>query len=129
MISTGQRCETFCTGAGPRPHRGPGCTSGHAFIAQPDPGRALRNPEDPRALDRPELTGHLGGDPVEQMERRTLSVSEAARVLGISRAHAYDCVRTGELPSISLGRRVVVPRQAIEELLARGSSDDSAALG
>jgi len=66
---------------------------------------------------------------VEQMERRTLSVSEAARILGISRAHAYDCVRSGELPSITLGRRVVVPRQAIEELLARGSSDESAALG
>lgn len=66
---------------------------------------------------------------MDQMERRTLSVSEAARVLGISRAHAYDCVRTGELPSITLGRRVVVPRRAIEELLARGSSDDSAALG
>lgn len=56
-------------------------------------------------------------------------MSEAARILGISRAHAYDCVRSGELPSITLGRRVVVPRQAIEELLARGSSDDSAALG
>ena len=66
---------------------------------------------------------------MEQMERRTLSVSEAARVLGISRAHAYDCVRSGELPSITLGRRVVVPRQAIEELLARGSSDDSGVLG
>jgi excisionase family DNA binding protein len=66
---------------------------------------------------------------VEQVERRTLSVSEAAQVLGISRAHAYDCVRTGELPSITLGRRVVVPRQAIEELLARGSSDESAAHG
>lgn len=61
------------------------------------------------------------------MERRTLSVSEAAQILGISRAHAYDCVRSGELPSITLGRRVVVPRQAIEELLARGSSDKSAA--
>lgn len=65
---------------------------------------------------------------MEQVERRTLSVSEAARVLGISRAHAYDCVRSGVLPSITLGRRVVVPRQAIEELLARGSSDESAAL-
>jgi excisionase family DNA binding protein len=63
------------------------------------------------------------------MERRTLSVSEAALILGISRAHAYDCVRSGELPSITLGRRVVVPRQAIEELLARGSSDESAAPG
>lgn len=66
---------------------------------------------------------------MDEMERRTLSVSEAARVLGISRAHAYDCVRSGELPSITLGRRVVVPRQAIEQLLARGSSDESAGLG
>lgn len=42
---------------------------------------------------------------MEKVERRTLSVSEAARVLGISRAHAHDCVRSGELPSITLGRR------------------------
>ena len=88
--------------------------------------RALRDSEDLDALDSPASTGDLGGGPVDQMERRTLSVSEAARVLGISRAHAYDCVHSGELPSISLGRRVVVPRQAIEELLARGSSDESA---
>ena len=66
---------------------------------------------------------------MEQMELWTLSVSEAARIRGSSRAHAYDCVRSGELPSITLGRRVVVPRQAIEELLARGSSNESAALG
>jgi excisionase family DNA binding protein len=66
---------------------------------------------------------------VEPFERRTLSVSEAARILGISRAHAYDCVRTGDLPSIALGRRVVVPRQALEELLARGSSGESASHG
>jgi excisionase family DNA binding protein len=58
-----------------------------------------------------------------------MSVSEAARVLGISRAHAYDCVRSGELPAIVFGRRIVVPRQAIEDLLARGTSHDSAALG
>ncbi len=66
---------------------------------------------------------------MERMERRTLSVAEAAQLLGISRAHAYDCVRNGELPSITLGRRVVVPRQAIEDLLARGSSDRSADVG
>lgn len=31
---------------------------------------------------------------------------------------AYDCVRSGELPSISLGRRVVIPRRALDHLLA-----------
>ena len=59
------------------------------------------------------------------MERRTLSVSEAAKVLGISRAHAYDCVRTGEIPSINLGRRVVVPIRALDDLLAGSESSPS----
>lgn len=33
----------------------------------------------------------------------------AARVLGVSRDLAYSMARTGDLPTIRLGRRVVVP--------------------
>ncbi len=58
---------------------------------------------------------------MEEQTRMTLTVAEAAAVLGISRAHAYDCVRTGELPSIVLGRRVVIPRRAIDSLLGNVS--------
>jgi excisionase family DNA binding protein len=47
----------------------------------------------------------------------TLSVTEAAQLLGISRAFAYELVARGELPSLRLGRRVVVPRRALEELI------------
>ena len=47
-----------------------------------------------------------------------LSVGEAATLLGISRAHAYELVARGELAHIRLGRRVVVPRRAIDELIA-----------
>ncbi len=54
---------------------------------------------------------------MDPVTRQTFSVSEAAKLLGISRAHAYDCVRSGELPSITLGRRVVIPRRAIDALL------------
>jgi len=54
---------------------------------------------------------------MQSITRQTLSVAEAAEVLGISRAHAYDCVRSGELPSITLGRRVVIPLRALDELL------------
>ena len=61
-------------------------------------------------------------DPMEPMTRMTLTVPEAAELLGISRAHAYDCVRAGELPSISLGRRVVIPRRVIDDLLDGTSS-------
>ena len=50
-------------------------------------------------------------------ERLTLSVEEAGRLLGISRALAYELVARGELPSLRLGRRIVVPRRALERLV------------
>ncbi len=46
------------------------------------------------------------------MERLTLTVSEAAKALGIGRGTAYELVRTGEIPTLRLGRRLVVPRAA-----------------
>jgi excisionase family DNA binding protein len=50
-----------------------------------------------------------------------LSVGDAARLLGISRAHAYELVARGELAHIRLGRRVVVPRRAIDQLIEDAS--------
>ena len=52
-------------------------------------------------------------------ERLTFSVEEAAGILGISRALAYTLVNRGEIPSLRLARRIVVPRKALEELLDR----------
>ncbi len=51
-------------------------------------------------------------------KRLTLSVKEAARLLGIGRNLAYDRVKTGEIPVIRIGRRLLVPRSALEKLLA-----------
>ena len=51
-------------------------------------------------------------------EQLVWSVEEAGRRLGISRAHAYELVARGELPHLRLGRRVVVPKRALEEFLA-----------
>ena len=50
-------------------------------------------------------------------ERLALTVSEAGALLGISRALAYELVARGELPSIRLGRRLVVPKVALLEML------------
>lgn len=52
-----------------------------------------------------------------QRERLTVTVEEAAELLGISRAFAYLLVARNELPSLRLGRRVVVPRRALDRLL------------
>ena len=53
-----------------------------------------------------------------KMEKLTLTVDEAAKILGIGRQLAYDRVKTGEIPVIKIGRRLLVPRAALEKLLA-----------
>ena len=50
-------------------------------------------------------------------EPMVFSVSETAALLGISRAHAYELARCGTLPAIRLGRRIVVPRRALDRML------------
>ena len=50
-------------------------------------------------------------------EKLTITVPEAARILGISRGLAYQMARDGTLPVLRFGRRLVVPWAAIERLL------------
>ncbi len=50
-------------------------------------------------------------------ERKTLTIAEAAKALGIGRNQAYEAARSGDIPSINIGRRVLVPRIAFEKLV------------
>ncbi len=52
------------------------------------------------------------------MDKKTLTVPEAAEVLGIGRAAAYEAARTGEIPTIKIGKRILVPLVALERLLS-----------
>ena len=52
-------------------------------------------------------------------DRRVWSVDETAEQLGISRAHAYELIARRQIPHLRLGRRIVVPRKAVDELLDR----------
>lgn len=45
-----------------------------------------------------------------------VSVPEAARLLGIGLTFAWELVHTGELPTVRLGRRVLVARQILERM-------------
>ncbi len=56
-------------------------------------------------------------------QRQTLTVEEVATILGISRNGTYEAIRRGEIPALRLGRRLVVPRQALEQLLRHNDSD------
>ena len=55
---------------------------------------------------------------VNEPERLTVSVEEAAIRLGIGRALAYQLARLGELPSLRLGRRLLVSREGLERMVA-----------
>ncbi|MGC3861226.1 helix-turn-helix domain-containing protein [Micromonospora chersina] len=44
-------------------------------------------------------------------------MDEASRLLNVGRSTAYDLIRTGRLRSIKIGRRRLVPRDALEALL------------
>jgi excisionase family DNA binding protein len=52
-------------------------------------------------------------------QRLTMTVEEASEAMGISRSLAYELVRRGEIPSLRLGRRIVVPVRALEDLVGR----------
>jgi excisionase family DNA binding protein len=52
-------------------------------------------------------------------DRVTLSVPETAAVLGVSDDLVYELIARGELPSIVLGRRKLVPRRAIDMVIER----------
>jgi excisionase family DNA binding protein len=47
----------------------------------------------------------------------TVTVEQAAKLLGIGRSTAYQLVHTGDIPSLRLGRRIVVPVAGVAALL------------
>ena len=52
---------------------------------------------------------HLGAD-MASTDRPTLSVAETADLLGISRWLVQQAVHDGSLPSVRVGRRILIPR-------------------
>jgi len=61
-----------------------------------------------------------------EMDRLLLRVGEAAEVLGISRAKAYQLVSSGALPSIQLaGSMRRVPVEELRKLIGEQLAQDS----
>jgi excisionase family DNA binding protein len=50
-------------------------------------------------------------------ERLTYTVQQAGHLLGLSRNSMYRAIEAGELPSLRIGKRLLVPRDALEAKL------------
>jgi excisionase family DNA binding protein len=45
------------------------------------------------------------------------TIEEMAAVLRMGRNTAYNVIKRGQVPSIRLGRRILIPRRAVDQLL------------
>ena len=52
-------------------------------------------------------------------EKLLLNVDEGASLLGLGRSRFYALLASGELQSLKIGRRRLIPRQALLELITR----------
>ena len=71
----------------------------------------------------PDLTGRITWSDPEG--RLTISVPEAGQWLSLGRDAAYAAVARGEIPSLRLGRRIVVPVPKLLQML--GATPDMSA--
>lgn len=51
-------------------------------------------------------------------EKLVYTVEEAGALLDLGRSGAYDAVRRGDLPTIRIGRRILVPKEALDRMQA-----------
>ena len=50
-------------------------------------------------------------------EKIILSVTETAYLLGLSRNSTYQGVQSGAIPSIRVGKRILIPKAALDRML------------
>lgn len=55
--------------------------------------------------------------------RATVTIEEAAELIGMGRSAAYEAARRGDLPTLRLGRRLFVPVPRLLDMLGVGSPE------
>jgi excisionase family DNA binding protein len=53
-------------------------------------------------------------------ERLTYNIEEAGQLLGCGRNQAYLAARAGQIPTIKIGKRLLVPKAALDRMLEDG---------
>jgi len=96
----------------------------------------LKQSEQPAALPAPQLPkekhalkraqpryGIRDGDAAPDSEPFAFRVEEAARLIGVSRATIYVLIARGDLRTIKIRKRRLVPREALLKLLSVGAAE------
>ena len=52
--------------------------------------------------------------------KQTLTVSEAAEILGVSKPMVYSLIRDGSIPAINVGKKILIPKLVLSVWLKNG---------
>ena len=63
--------------------------------------------------------------PSPALKQLTYSVADVARIFGVTPSHVWRLCQSGEIPSIRLGSRILIPREAVEHILASTGGQES----
>ncbi len=63
---------------------------------------------------------------VNVADRRTLTVSECAKALGVSLGTMYKVVNDGQVPVLRLGKRLLIPSAALDRFLSEARAKTEA---
>jgi excisionase family DNA binding protein len=53
----------------------------------------------------------------DAQSRKTYDVAEAGRLLGLGRNATYEAIRRGDIPTIRVGKRILVLKVALDRML------------
>ena len=68
---------------------------------------------------------HLKNDIPQQSSpenKVTLTVSEAAEMIGISKPSMYEVVRAGKVRSVKVGKKILISRQSLMDWVKKGET-------
>lgn len=74
----------------------------------------------------PDLAHENVGGQGGKQDTLLVTVEETARLFNIDRSTVYDMLRRGDLPSVKIGRRRLISRQALINFISRSESVEQA---
>ena len=55
-------------------------------------------------------------------DKISLTIAEAAQLIGISRPKMYELVRTGQFHTVNIGKKILISRQSLMDWLKKGDN-------
>jgi len=78
-----------------------------------------------------EITGHKrsANSAESNPDRLVYTVPEAGKLLGLGRNAAYEAAKRGEIPTLRIGRLLLVPKAPLHRLVGLAGADSNVPLG